>query len=507
MKSMSMKNIHHIFKTLLFSAFLILFVGCKDKKEENFTPEVSLSQTSFDFTHEGGSMLLSASTNTELELQGPEADWYSISSGEGSECKQEFTITTLANTSANSREAKLTLLGRDYARDLWLRQEGTSISYKPEEALAVAHTLGMGWNLGNQLDAHANGTANETIWGNQAATQATFDKLAEAGFASVRIPVTWLGKVGPAPDYAIDNDWLNRVAELVDYAEHAGLNAIINIHHDGADSKYWLNIKDAATNPQVNQAVKEQLAAMWTQIAGKFKDKGDFLIFESMNEIHDGGWGYGTNLNDNGKQYAALNQWNQVFVDAVRATGGNNSERYLGIPGYVTSPQLTIDHLVLPSDPATNRLLISVHYYDPHLYTLEDQFQQWGHSAAADKKADYGDEAHVQEIFGKLKTKFIDKGIPVYIGEMGSVHRSTEAAEAFRKYYLEYICKAARTYGMAPFYWDNGSSAAGRESSGIINHATGEFLNNGADIAAIMVTAITNDDPAYTLETVYDKAP
>src|SRR5690554_5298801 len=113
MKNMSMKNIHHIFKTLLFSTLLVLRVGCKDKKEEIFTPEVSLSQTSFDFTHEGGSMLLSASTNTELKLQGPEADWYSISSGEGSESKQEFTITTLANTSANSREAKLTLLGRD----------------------------------------------------------------------------------------------------------------------------------------------------------------------------------------------------------------------------------------------------------------------------------------------------------------------------------------------------------------------------------------------------------
>src|SRR5690554_130663 len=87
----------------------------------------------------------------------------------------------------------------------------------PEATLPLVRTLGMGWNLGNQLDAHANGTANETIWGNQAATQATFDKLAEADFASVRIPVTWLGKVGPAPDYAIDSDWLNRVAELVDY--------------------------------------------------------------------------------------------------------------------------------------------------------------------------------------------------------------------------------------------------------------------------------------------------
>ncbi|NLX73357.1 MAG: glycoside hydrolase family 5 protein, partial [Bacteroidales bacterium] len=146
-------------------------------------------------------------------------------------------------------------------------------------------------------------------------------------------------------------------------------------------------------------------------------------------------------------------------------------------------------------------------YYDPHKFTLEDEFKEWGHSASADKKADYGDEDFLHDIFGRLKTKYIDKGIPVYIGETGCVHRDTERAEDFRKYYLEYICKAAREYGMAPFYWDNGAPGTGRECSGIINHSTGEFINNGGDIAAIMVNAITNDDPAYTLESVYNKAP
>ncbi|MCA1744219.1 MAG: glycoside hydrolase family 5 protein [Bacteroidales bacterium] len=250
-----------------------------------------------------------------------------------------------------------------------------------------------------------------------------------------------------------------------------------------------------------------QLEAMWTQIADKFKDKGQFLIFEAMNEIHDGGWGWGANLTDNGKQYAVLNEWNQVFVDAVRATGGHNNDRYLGIPGYVTSPELTINHMKLPSDGANNRLLVSVHYYDPHEYAIEDKYSEWGHTAATDQKANSGDEAHVRGIFGQLKTKYIDHGIPVYIGEMGSVHRSTDHAEDFRKYYLEYICKAARTYGLAPFYWDNGSPDAGKECFGIINHATGNYINNGQDIVELMVNAVTNEDPAYTLETVYDSAP
>ena len=219
-------------------------------------------------------------------------------------------------------------------------------------AWEVAKRLGLGWNLGNQMDAFSNDVADETCWGNQPVTQTTFNKLAEAGITSVRIPVTWLGKVGEAPDYRIDEAWLDRVAEVVGYAETAKLNAIINIHHDGADSNYWMNIKKAALSEEANTEVKNQLRSMWTQIAERFKDKGDFLIFESMNEIHDGGWGWGDNLTDNGKQYATLNEWNQVFVDAVRAVGGEKTTRYLGIPGYCTNGDLTLIYLDLPEDAA-----------------------------------------------------------------------------------------------------------------------------------------------------------
>ena len=102
-------------------------------------------------------------------------------------------------------------------------------------------SLGLGWNLGNQMDAYVNGVANETSWGNGRATQQTFDSLKAMGFSTVRIPVTWLGHVGSAPDYKIEEAWLDRVAQLVGYAEAAGLNAVINIHHDGANSQHWLD--------------------------------------------------------------------------------------------------------------------------------------------------------------------------------------------------------------------------------------------------------------------------
>ena len=392
--------------------------------------------------------------------------------------------------------------------------EGTlppSEPVEPEEskgyAWNVADKLGLGWNLGNQLDAHNDGIANETCWGNLAVTQQTFNKLKEAGITSVRIPVTWLGKVGKAPDYAIDKAWLNRVMDVVTYAENAKLNVIINMHHDGADSKYWLNIKQASSSESANDSIKARLGAMWTQIAAKFKHKAEFLIFESMNEIHDGEWGWGHNLNDNGRQYAILNEWNQVFVDAVRAVGGENAQRFLGIPGYCTNADMTLKYLNLPKDVAEGRLMVAVHFYDPYEYTLNAKFSEWGHTGTAGKKENWGDEDHVQSVFAQLCEKYVEQGIPVYIGEMGCVRRDNSRAESFRKYYLEYVCKAAHTYGMAPFYWDNGVTGSGTESSGLFHRATGEYLNNAEEIVGVMKKAVFTDEDSYTLNKVYDEAP
>jgi endoglucanase len=115
--------------------------------------------------------------------------------------------------------------------------------------------------------------------------------------------------------------------------------------------------------------------------------------------------------------------------------------------------------------------------------------------------------SEVKSKFAMLKTKYVDKGIPVYIGEMGCVHKSTARAELFRKYYLEYVCKAAKTYGLAPVYWDNGSPGTGKESLGLLNHATGNYLNNGKEMIDVMVKAVSNDDITYTLESVYNGAP
>lgn len=366
----------------------------------------------------------------------------------------------------------------------------------------VYEAIGLGWNLGNQLDAHANGVSSETEWGNPKVTQDLFDAVKRAGFKSVRIPVTWMGHIGAAPDYKLDPAWLDRVAEVVGCAEKAGLAAIINIHHDGADSQYWLDVKKASQVPTYNAEVNSKLAALWRQVAERFADKGDFLIFEGLNEIHDGGWGWGDNRTDGGKQYETLNGWLQTFVDAVRSSGGNNQTRWLGVPTYCTQIDKG-EFLRLPEDPA-GRTMVAVHCYEPYEYTLNATYSEWGHTGANGKK-DKSDEKTLVGEFDKIVKQWTSKGIPVYIGEFGCVRREDSREEAFRRYYLEYYTKAASDRKIPVLYWDNGYDGAGTEMSGLFNRVNGGFLNDAAQIVDAMKSGFYSAD--RTLEAIYATAP
>jgi len=423
-----------------------------------------------------------------------------------------ITISASDNLFFKERSAVVTVTAGLKVENISVTQDKagaiTTASVTKVTPSEITSILGMGWNLGNQFDAHNNGVAKETAWGNQKATQQTFDKVKAAGFTTVRIPVTWMGNFSSAPYYTISDAYLDRLYEVVGYAENAGLNVIINIHHDGADSQYWLNIKEAAASATKAEQIEEQFAQIWHQIALKFKEKGDFLIFEPFNEIHDGGWGWGKNRTDGGVQYGIINSWNQTFVNVVRSTGGNNATRWLSVVGYSSDPDLTMDNLKIPADYTTeNRLLVGVHFYSPTEYTLECKYSEWGHTGASGKKANWGDEDNVTTIFGKLRSKFISNGYPVYIGETGCSRRSETRDILFQKYYLEYVFKAAHEYGMAPIVWDNGATGTGRECHGYFEHGTGEYIGYSEEVVKIMRKAVFDNDAAYTLKSVYDSAP
>ena len=387
--------------------------------------------------------------------------------------------------------------------------EGTS-ERESDVAWNLFGVLGLGWNLGNQLDAYSGNMPSETVWGNPKATQQTFDKVKAAGFSTVRIPVTWLGKIGAAPDYTIDASWMARVTEVVGYAHNAGLNVIVNTHHDeNHNDDHWLNLKDAPSNAALNTQIKEEITAVWTQIANNFKDCGDWLFFEGFNELNDGGWGWSADFKaDPTRQCNVLNEWMDCFVKAVRATGGNNATRWLGIATYAANPNY-VQYLKLPTDTAS-KLMISVHFYDPSDYTIGDaQYSDWGHTGAAGKKASGSDEDYVEALFKSLCYKYVNRGIPVYIGEFGCSMRNKadSRAWAFYKYYMEYVVKAAHTYGLPAILWDNGAEGYGKEHHPYIHHGTGDYIGSSKEIVDVIVKAMTNTSSSYTLESLYNNAP
>ena len=244
---------------------------------------------------------------------------------------------------------------------------------------------------------------------------------------------------------------------------------------------------------------------VWLQIGQRFANYGEWLVFETLNEIQDGGWGNGNNRTDGGAQYRVLNEWNQVCVNAIRAAGGMNETRYIGIPGYVTNPDLTVENLVMPEDVVENRLMVAVHSYDPWDFAGSAQYQEWGHTGkdvvpGADENAYVG-------MLNRLYNMYVRRGIPVYFGEFGAVRRASAADEPFRLYYFRYICKAMRDRRIPALYWDNGNSKGGNDGFGVINHQTGKYIGNGEQAVRAMVDSWENNDPAYTLQSVYDSAP
>lgn len=367
--------------------------------------------------------------------------------------------------------------------------------------------LTLGYNLGNQMDAYVNNVADETCWGNPKTTQALFTKLKSYGFTSVRIPITWLGHIGEAPEYTLDKAWLDRVAEIVGYAKTAGLYCIINTHHDECNNDgHWLDVLSASKDSVKKAEITAKLTSLWRQVALRFINEGDYLIFEPFNELQDGGWGWSAAFQANPTaQTMVIDEWNQAFIDTVRATGGNNATRWLCAVGYAASSSLTVQYIKIPKDDA-NRVMIGFHCYDPYDFCIANKYEQWGHTAQAGKKPSESEEA-ITKMLGKYYSAFVSKGIPCYMGECGCVHKTTTAGKKCQKYYLEYLTKACRTYGIPAFLWDNGAYGTTGENHGYIKHDNGAFINDCEELVKVMVKGLTNTDNTYTLQTVYNNAP
>jgi endoglucanase len=332
-------------------------------------------------------------------------------------------------------------------------------------AAQIVADMGAGWNLGNQLEANANGYPGETAWGLPTVTQALIDKVKAAGFKSIRIPVSYLKNIGPGPGYAINASWLNRIQQVVDYAYGRGLYVMINMHGDGYKSinGSWL-ICDAADQT----TIKARYQQVWRQVAARFQGYDQHLILESMNEEFDGQYG-----NPTQPCYSNINAYNQIFVDTVRKTGGNNTSRWLLVPGWNTNIDYTAGNygFVLPTDqyrssaiPAgEQRIMISVHYYSPWDFAGEESgtITQWGRGATnPSKKSTWGQEDYLDAQLKMMHDKFVTRGYPVVVGEYGAIDKSSadSANNRYRADFARAIVTTARKYGAATVYWDNGAN-------------------------------------------------
>ncbi|MCX6122884.1 MAG: cellulase family glycosylhydrolase [Ignavibacteriales bacterium] len=331
-------------------------------------------------------------------------------------------------------------------------------------SVELAKAMIPGWNVGNSLDA----IGGETSWGNPMISQSLIDSIKAAGFHSVRIPVAWSSHFSDASTFTIDPAWLDRVEQVVSYVLDDGMFAIINEHYDGG----WIQPTYA------QQAyVNDRLAAMWRQIAIRFRDYGGHLLFAGMNEIHITDVYSGPTV----ENYTVQNSFNQTFVTTVRSTGGCNVYRYLAVQGYNTNIDYTYNYFAIPTDVTPNRLMVEVHYYDPYDFTLNTSstITQWGKNATDPSKTEtWANESYADGQFQKMKTKFIDKGYAVILGEYGPMARLTLGSDAlnaeharYRLYYMEYITRSLDRHGLVPIYWDNGYT--GDTGEGIFDRSTG----------------------------------
>jgi len=354
-------------------------------------------------------------------------------------------------------------------------------------ALEVSRLMGNGTNLGNTMEAcNTNAIAPgnspltyEVSWGQPVTTQEMLTGMKAAGFDTIRIPVAWMTNATTLAidgSYIIDPAYLDRVAEIVDYARNAGMYVIINDHWDGG----WWGMF-GSENAETRQLAMDAFTGMWAQIAIRFADYSDYVIFEAANEE------LGSRFDENSvycsdsvvtylpddERYALTNEVNQAFVDTIRMTGGNNAERFLLVAGYSTNIDQTCDpRFKMPTDSAKDKLLLSVHYYDPWSYagaTTAAGATAWGTK---------GDYEYMDGQMAKL-TKFTEQGVGVVIGEYAALPGSDGLKVNTLAYHQRFL-DLCDYYDLTSCLWDCSGFFVRRELKMVDDEIAALYANRNA---------------------------
>ncbi|MFR2549820.1 cellulase family glycosylhydrolase [Ruminococcus bicirculans (ex Wegman et al. 2014)] len=346
---------------------------------------------------------------------------------------------------------------------------------KNADTEAILEDMGLGWNLGNSLDATGgSGLDTETSWSNPKTTQALIDKVKSLGFNTVRVPVSW-GKHVSGDNYTIDSAWLARVKEVVDYCYKNDMYVILNIHHD---TKSSASASGAGYYPRSSaySSSEKFVTSVWSQMAEYFKDYDYHLIFETLNEPRLIGTGYEWWFNkwsipsEVKDAIDCINRLNQKAVDTIRNTGSNNKGRLIMCPGYDASIDgATVSGFKLPTDISgnKNRIAVSVHAYSPYNFAM---------NVGSGSTSTYTSsiKSELRDLFSTLKSNFRDKGIPVVIGEFGSTDKNNTAERV--KWATDYTALAKKN-NIPCVLWDNNAFAVYNGSSIVLNSEYHGYIN------------------------------
>ena len=403
--------------------------------------------------------------------------WITRAATKANMAEATYTFNIDVNYAATGRAGSITFTLGTLTETVSVEQAGHAYDWTGmnSDAVTLAKQMYAGINIGNTLES----PNSETGWGNPRVSKAYVDGLKAAGFNAVRIPCAWDSHIINQETHEIDPAWLDRVSEVVGYCRANEMYAIVNIHWDGG----WLedNILGGVDN-----AISQKQHALWTQIANKLNVYDEYLLFAGCNE---------PGMNETSaagvvepEDIRTIMAYEQTFVDAVRATGGNNATRCL----IVQTPSTRISDAVsgtfdVPQDDAANRVLVEAHFYEPYNFCLMEEdaswsnaFWYWGapnHVEGSEHNPTWGEEDHVLSQFGLLKTHFVDRGIPCIIGEYDAMRRTVSenqaAHDASRAYWNEVVTREAKNHGIVPFHWETGSeidrSTGAVTDPGVIN--------------------------------------
>lgn len=461
---------------------IFLFTSCSKDKEDP-VPVFDVNPDTLIFSGAGGEASMQVNMDGKKWVVSSNQDWCSVSINSSTIAYVQVKVTSESNPTGKIRSARLTFImdakdtvyvgvGQKPFYPDYSDRKTPDASGMGSNSIILAKKMFAGWNLGNSLEV----PADETAWGNPKTTQRLIDSVKARGINTIRIPCAWNSYIEDVSTCKLKSLWLDRIKEVVDYCFNNGMFVIINIHWDGG----WLE-----NNPTYDKqiAVIAKQKALWEQIAVKFRDYDEHLLFAGTNEVHTEG-------NATSENYIVQMSYNETFVDAVRSTGGKNTYRNLIIQAYNTNIDMAVSNLVVPDDSADDRLLVEVHYYDPWDFCGLEADATWGTVkylwgtvfAQYGTISTWGQEDYVRSQFKKMKTSFVDKGYPVILGEFGAIRRLTltgstlEHHLASRAYYFQYVAQQAKNHGLVPIIWDNGY--AGNLGSAIFKRSDGSVLDS-----------------------------